>query len=68
MIKKTLLVSIAVCFGLNSIIAQEKEYPKQAPMSPAMSEYWLPQPAVVTPVKSPQEALNAPSEIGRAHV
>lgn len=62
MIKKILLVSIAICFGLTSINAQEKEYPKQAPMSPQMSEYWLPQPAVVTPVKLPKEALNAPSD------
>lgn len=29
--------------------AQNKEYPKQEPMKPGMSEYWTPQPKVVTP-------------------
>lgn len=29
--------------------AQQKEYPKQEKMKPGMSEYWTPQPRVVTP-------------------
>src|SRR5690554_148754 len=61
MIKKVLLISIAFSFCL-TIFAQEKAYPKQAPMTPAMSEYWLPQPKIVTPGKVCEEAVPAPSD------
>ena len=47
----TLKMSLAafaclVCVGAN---AQEKKYPEQERMRPGMSEYWTPQPKVVTP-------------------
>ena len=37
---------MAVAIGAN---AQKKEYPKQEEMKPGMSEYWTPQPKIVTP-------------------
>lgn len=40
----------------------QKEYPSRAPMTPAMSEYWTPQPPIVTPGKAPAEAIGAPSD------
>lgn len=61
MIKKALLISIAINFCLLTF-AQEKKYPDQAPMSPAMSEYWTPQPKVVTPGKVAKEVVSAPSD------
>ena len=42
--------------------AQDKKYPDQAPMTPAMSEYWQPQPPVVTPNNQSQELILAPSD------
>ena len=51
-------VLMAVSF---SAFAQEaKEYPKQEPMRPGMSEYWTPQPAIVTP--GDQATSSAPSD------
>lgn len=48
--KRMMMLSMAafigLCFTAN---AQEKTYPKQEPMRPGMSEYWTPQPKVVTP-------------------
>ena len=48
--KKMMVLSMAaflgLCFTAN---AQEKTYPKQEPMRPGMSEYWTPQPKIVTP-------------------
>jgi hypothetical protein len=38
----------ATCFISLAVSAQE-EYPKPEPMRPGMSEFWLPQPAIVTP-------------------
>ena len=61
MIKKALLVLIAFSFCL-IIVAQEKKYPRQAPMTPEMSEYWQPQPSIVTPSKAPSEISDAPSD------
>lgn len=45
---KTLLATFA-CAACVSVNAQEKEYPKQEAMKPGMSEYWTPQPKIVTP-------------------
>ena len=45
---KAVLAAIA-CTACVSISAQQKEYPKQEPMTPGMSEYWTPQPKIVTP-------------------
>lgn len=44
------------------LTAQETKYPEQVPMKPAMTEYWQPQPPVVTPGKSPEKAIAAPSD------
>ena len=32
-----------------SVNAQDKQYPEQEKMTPGMSEYWTPQPKIVTP-------------------
>jgi hypothetical protein len=45
-IKTVMLLSAAVC-GINA--AAQKEYPKPEEMRAGMSEFWLPQPAIVTP-------------------
>lgn len=45
-----------------SLAAQDKKYPEQAPMTPAMSEYWTPQPPVVSPGNVCQTAVAAPSD------
>ena len=42
------LTGIAACL-LPAAQAQEKEYPEPEPMRPGMSEYWTPQPRIVTP-------------------
>lgn len=39
-------MGIVVCLNAN---AQQKQYPQQEPMKPGMSEYWTPQPEIVTP-------------------
>jgi len=45
---KALLFALA-CMTFVSINAQEKEYPQPEKMKPGMSEYWTPQPKIVTP-------------------
>lgn len=40
----------------------QKKYPERAPMTPEMSEYWTPQPPVVTPGKGPENPIDAPSD------
>lgn len=42
-------MTAAVLLMASSASAQQKEYPKQEKMKPGMSEYWTPQPRVVTP-------------------
>ena len=51
---KTALAALA-CTACVSASAQ-KQYPEQEKMKPGMSEYWTPQPKVVTPVTSRQTA------------
>lgn len=46
--KKTIIMSTALLCAI-AINAQEKKYPEREPMRPGMSEYWTPQPRVVTP-------------------
>ncbi|MDH6358671.1 DUF1080 domain-containing protein [Parabacteroides sp. PF5-9] len=41
--------AMLACTTLTSINAQQKEYPQPERMKPGMSEYWTPQPAIVTP-------------------
>ena len=55
MTKRNLLTTIGM-LAVVSAFAQ-KEYPSRAPMTPAMSEYWTPQPPIVTPGKAPAEAI-----------
>lgn len=45
---KAALAAMA-CTACVSLSAQQKEYPKPEPMTPGMSEYWTPQPKIVTP-------------------
>lgn len=45
---KAVLAAMA-CTACINLSAQQKEYPKQEPMTPGMSEYWTPQPKIVTP-------------------
>jgi len=63
--KQVLLVSIAALFACLPLIqanAQE-QYPQQAPMKPEMSEYWTPQPKVVSPGNTTSNAfISAPSD------
>ena len=63
--KFILFVSLAaslVCLPLIKANAQG-EFPKQEPMRPGMSEYWTPQPEVVTPGKTTSNAaMTAPSD------
>lgn len=48
--KKILLSTIAAMCAVTVSNAQEaKTYPQQEPMRPGMSEYWTPQPEIVTP-------------------
>jgi hypothetical protein len=49
-----ILTGLIVLLPLN---AQEKKYPERAPMTPAMTEYWQPQPPVVTPDPVPSDAI-----------
>lgn len=58
---KAVLATLA-CTACVSLQAQE-EFPKQEKMTPGMSEYWTPQPAVVTPgTTTPNAFLTAPSD------
>jgi len=63
--KCNLIVSFAaalVCLPFVKTNAQE-EFPKQEPMRPGMSEYWTPQPEVVTPGNTTKNAaMTAPSD------
>jgi len=54
---------ILACVACSNLFAQEKEYPKQEPMKAGMSEYWTPQPKIVTPGESNANAfISAPSD------
>ncbi len=57
---KKMLLMAAVLMMAASASAQKKEYPKQEKMKPGMSEYWTPQPQVVTP--GDQKTASAPSD------
>ena len=57
------LAALIACFPLIQVNAQEKEYPKQEAMRPGMSEYWTPQPKIVTPGNTTSNAfISAPSD------
>lgn len=44
-----LLTALAAAFISLTADAQEKQYPKPEPMRPGMSEFWTPQPKIITP-------------------
>jgi len=57
------LAALFACLPLIHANAQEKEYPKQEAMRPGMSEYWTPQPKIVTPGNTTSNAfISAPSD------
>lgn len=58
--RKTIVFTFAaMCISL-AAQAQEKTYPQQEAMKPGMSEYWTPQPTIVTPGNYAQ--VSAPSD------
>ncbi len=46
--KRLFLTTLCAALAF-SAVAQEKEYPKPAQMTPEMTEYWTPQPRIVSP-------------------
>ena len=48
---KRIVLSLLAAMAVVAVSAQEKqkEYPKPEPMRPAMTEFWIPQPKIVTP-------------------
>src|SRR5690606_12327919 len=54
-----ILLNFLFVFTMNS---QDRQYPEQARMRPEMSEYWQPQPPVVTPGNRSQAPAAAPSD------
>ena len=62
---KNIFMLFAV-FAANLVITQvnaQEQYPEQMPMKPEMSEYWTPQPKVVTPGNATTDAaMSAPSD------
>lgn len=59
-VKATLAIfACAACVNVNA----QKKYPEPEPMTPGMSEYWTPQPKVVTPgTETDNAVLTAPSD------
>lgn len=56
-------VSIFLLFAAGADAQEDKTYPPQARMQPGMSEYWTPQPKIVTPGASTANAfISAPSD------
>lgn len=61
--KKILLTALLTTGAGLALQAQEKKYPEPMPMKPEMSEYWTPQPKIVTPGTTTANAiLSAPSD------
>lgn len=60
---KTLSILILHCLVFTfTVNSQNKQYPEQARMKLEMSEYWQPQPPVVTPGNKLQNLIPAPSD------
>ena len=57
---RKMILMAAVLTVAASANAQKKEYPKQEAMKPGMSEYWTPQPKVVTP--GDEKTTSAPDD------
>lgn len=49
MIKKALLSAIAIALAFGSTAQEKKNYPEPEQMTPGMTEFWTPQPKIVTP-------------------
>ena len=61
-VKIVTAVALFACLPIIEANAQE-EYPKQEAMRPGMSEYWTPQPKIVTPGNATNNAfITAPSD------
>lgn len=64
--KKTLIYVLSailpICFSVAADAQTQKEYPKPDPMTPKMTEFWTPQPKVITPGKTAEEPVPAPSD------
>jgi len=58
---KLLLLTVLLC-GVASAYAQEREYPVPPRMVPEMTEFWTPQPAIVTPGNRMNVLIPAPSD------
>ena len=58
---KTLLVITLLC-GVVIAYAQEREYPVPPRMAPEMTEFWTPQPKIVTPGNRTDVLIPAPSD------
>jgi len=58
--KKTFFAACLLICGAAALSAQEKTYPQPEQMKPGMTEFWTPQPAVVTP--GDQATCSAPSD------
>ena len=48
-VMKRTLVALMACTALSLSAQEQKQYPEQEAMRPGMSEYWTPQPKIVTP-------------------
>ena len=59
-ITKIAAVALMASLAANSFAQEKKEYPQQERMRPGMSEYWTPQPKIVTPGN--QATASAPSD------
>ncbi len=59
--KKYFVIVSFIAISL-SVIAQSEKYPRPATMKPEMTEFWLPQPPVVTPGDSLEGISTAPSD------
>lgn len=59
--KHFLLIMLFAAATVTGAMAQEKEYPKPPNMVPAMTEFWTPQPRIVTPADM-DRLTGAPSD------
>ena len=60
--KLTVIASVCVLCSIQGVKAQD-EYPTPPPMKPEMSEFWTPQPRIVTPGEPSKNAvITAPSD------
>lgn len=57
---KVLMIVMTVMFILPTFA--QKTYPGRAPMTHEMTEYWLPQPSIVTPGQALEMFISAPSD------